>query len=172
MADRLELRGWRVGRNRAVWDYCAPQICVGIIAPVGIVAHRESSVSGIKTKDIIWFGNASFRIVARREIMCYAERKRAVLDCTAQTCGIKTPGKASAGTEISFRTMHSKTVRVRCALLVLLGVTEALCLRQSLSGLCSLACAEAGAATQGLEGRRVSRVVPCFVLPVAGCSLA
>ena len=63
----------------------------------------------------------------------------------------------------------SKTVRIQCALLVLLCVADALCLRQSLSGLCSLVCAEAEAVN---DGRRVSRVVPCFVLPVAGCSLA
>jgi hypothetical protein len=62
--------------------------------------------------------------------------------------------------------LHSNTVRVRCALLLLFCVADGLCLRQSLSGLCSLVCAEAGAAD------RVSRVVPCFVLPVLGCSLA
>jgi len=60
-------------------------------------------------------------------------------------------------------------MRVHCALLVLFCVADVVCLRQSLSGLCALVCAEAGAAN---HGRRVSRVVPCFVTPVAGCSLA
>jgi len=60
-------------------------------------------------------------------------------------------------------------MRVQCALLVLLWVAHVVCLRQSLSGLCALVCAEAEAAK---DGRRVSRVVACFVTPVAGCWLA